>query len=309
MKERLLLVLNPVAGGGASTEAVLEVVRQLREQGHPIDVEATSEVGQARRIAASRAADYDRVAACGGDGTISEVAAGLLDSGAGKPLVVVPAGTANDFAAAIGAGALPEEALRLAFEGRLAPLDVGFAGETPFVNAASAGVAAEISEGASAELKAAIGPLAYLASGLSRLGSLHGFEGAIEGAEGRYEGPVLFFAVANGQTVGGGTRVAPEALVDDGLLDLVILPALPASSLIGALRALRAGTQHPGLVRMRGERFSMEADREVTITCDGEPVRSSAIDFHVAPGALSLVVHGPAPARRWSGEVAQGESR
>ncbi len=294
---RLLLIVNPAAGGGAGTEALLEVVRELRERGAVIDVQPTSEAGHARRIAADLAGSYDRVAACGGDGTISEVAAGILESASRPALVVVPAGTANDFAAAVGAGALPEEALRLAFEGREAPLDVGFAGDTPVINAASAGVAAEISEGASSELKAAIGPLAYVASGLSRLGSLHGFEARIEGNEGVFEGPLLFFAVANGQTVGGGTRIAPAARVDDGLLDLVVLPALPPATLFGALRALRTGGEHPALVRMRGTHFAFEAAEELAVTCDGEPLRTRGLAFRVEPGALSLVVHGPAPAR------------
>jgi len=295
----LLLLVNPAAGGGASTERVLAAAAELREAGHRVEVRQTTERGEARRIAAREAAGFDRVAACGGDGTISEVAAGLLDAGASTPLVVVPAGTANDFAAAVGAGASAAEAVRLSLAGEVAPLDVGFAGDVPFVNAASGGVAAEISESISPERKAALGPLAYVATGLAKLGSLRGFEARIEGEVGRFEGPLLFFAVANGQTVGGGSRVAPEALVDDGQLDLVILPALPPASLLGALRALRVGAEHPGLVRMRGPHFAFEADEEVTVTCDGEPLRAAALAFHVVPAALSLVVHGPAPARSW----------
>lgn len=308
---RLLLVVNPAAGGGTSADALSGAVRQLREAGHVVEVRATSEPGEARRIAAAEAAAFDRVAACGGDGTISEVAAGLLESGARRPLVVVPAGTGNDFATAVGAGVLPEEALRLAFDGYEAPLDVGFAGAAPFVNAATAGVAAEISESASAELKAALGPLAYLASGLARLGSLHGFEARLQGDEGVFEGPLLFFAVANGQTVGGGTRVAPNARVDDGLLDLVILPALPPATLLGALRALRVGGEHAGLVRMRGRRFSFETADEIAISCDGEPLRAHALEFRVEPAAIALVVHGPAPARSDAtpGNVGRGEMR
>lgn len=306
---RLLLVLNPAAGGGASTEAILGAVRELREAGHTVEVATTTEPGQARRIAARRAADFERVAACGGDGTISEVAAGILDAGVRRPLVVVPGGTANDFASAVGAGALPEEAIRLSMTGAEVPLDVGFAGDAPFVNAASGGFAAEVSEGASPELKAALGPLAYLASGLAHVASVRGFDARFSGPEGVFEGPTFFFAVANGQTVGGGSRVAPGALVDDGLLDLVILPAVPAATTLGALRALRAGSEHPALVRMRGRSFDFEAEHEVAITCDGEAIRAAALRFRVEPGALSLVVHGPAPARSVPTEEALHETR
>ena len=305
----LLVLVNPAAGGGGSTEPILEAAAELRAEGHLVEVRQTTAQGEARLIAAREAASFDRVAACGGDGTISEVVAGLLDAGVRRPLGVVPAGTANDFAAAVGAGASAAEALRLAFSGSEAPLDVGFAGDVPFVNAASGGVAAEISESISAEMKAALGPLAYVASGIAKLGSLRGFEARLEGESGRFEGPILFFAVANGQTVGGGTRVAPGALVDDGLLDVVILPALPAASLLGAMRALRTGGEHQGLVRLRGTRFVLTADEEVTVTCDGEPLRAASLSFHVAPAALSLVVHGPAPARRWQPEERSGESR
>lgn len=294
--DRLLLILNPAAGGGASTSAILEAVRQLRRAGHVVAIHSTGQAGEARRIAAELGSRFDRVAACGGDGTISEVVAGLVDGGVRRPLVVIPAGTANDFANVIGAGGLPEEALLGAFTGALAPLDVGFAGDIPFVNAVSGGAAAELSGTASQEWKATLGPLAYLAKGLAHLPSLRSFDGRVQGGEGIYEGPIFFLAIANGQQVGGGTRIAPDARVDDGLLDAVVLPALPVPSMLGALRALRSGDHHPDLVRMRGERFSFQAEREVAFTVDGEALEASELEFRVVPGAVSLVVHGPAPA-------------
>lgn len=294
-REKLLVVMNPAAGGGTHTGEVLEAVRALRAAGHAVDVRATSAPGEARRLVADLAPTYARVAACGGDGTVSEVAAGLLDSGAAVPLVVVPSGTGNDFARAVGA-LPPGDAMRAALGGTIAAIDVGFAGERPFLNAVSGGAAAEISSSVTPERKASLGPLAYLASGLGRLARVRGFEARLEGDGGIHEGQMLFFAVANGQSVGGGTRIAPEARADDGLLDAVVLPAVPATSLLGALRALRAGTDHPALVRMRGERFVFEAEREVALTCDGEAMAARAIAFRVAPGALSVVVHGEAPA-------------
>lgn len=294
---RLLLICNPEAGGGSAAAPVGAAIEALRLRGIEVEVRTTRAAGDARRIARRMAAGYDRIAACGGDGTVSEVAAGIWQSGAARPLVVVPCGTANDFATAVGAGSDPAEALRLSFEGRIAPLDLAFANEIPFVNATSVGAAAEISAAAGPEWKAALGPLAYLAAGLARVGSLRGFEATLRGPRGGFEGRLLYLAVANGQAVGGGTRIAPAARVDDGLLDITVLPAQPPASLLGALRALRTGADHPGLLRMRGTRFDLESADELALTRDGEAARASRIRFRIEPAALRLVVHGPAPAR------------
>lgn len=296
---RLLLVENPAAGGGAAADAIQAGVEQLRLQGHQVEVLTTTGPGVARIAVALRSSEFDRVGACGGDGTLSEVADGMRLSGSGRPLVLVPSGTANDLISALMPGMTPADALRLAFSGAVAPLDLGFAGSLPFLNGVSAGFAAEASESASAELKAWLGPLAYLASGLAHLGSASAFHAIFEGGGKTWEGDALFFAVANGPTMGGGSRVAPHASVSDGLLDLVVLPSLGPVRLPGALRALRVGTEHPDLVYWQAPSFQFAADREVALNRDGEAFRASSLLFRVEAGALSYVHH---PAFRGEGD-------
>lgn len=294
---RLLLIQNPVAGGGRIGEAVEAGVASLRERGHSVEILTTTHSGEARELARRLAGDFDRLAAAGGDGTLSEVAAGLWESGHRTPLVVVPAGTANDFAASVLPETTLETALERAFVDPTVPLDLGWAGDTLFVNGVSAGFAAEASEAASPELKALLGPLAYLASGVARLGAARSFHLEVEGGGEAWQGDAIFFAVNNGPSLGGGSRVAPIARVDDGLLDLTVLPALPPAQIPGALLALRNGTEHPALLRRRAAAFSFRADRELSLGCDGEPLRADSLVFRVEPAALSLVVHGHSVAR------------
>lgn len=293
---RLLLIQNPVAGGGKGAGAIRREIRDLRRQGHFVEVVTTTRSGEARILARGLVSRFDRIAAVGGDGTVSEVAAGLFESGFRRPLIVVPTGTANDFATSALHGETVEQALQEAFTAPAIPIDLGFAGETPFVNGVSAGFAAEASEAASPELKARLGPLAYLASGVVHLGAARVFHLRVEGGGDPWEGDALYFTVANGPTVGGGSRVAPIARVDDGLLDLTVLPVLPPAQLPGALLALRNGTEHPALVRRQAPSFGFSSDRLLALACDGEILRADSLSFRVEPAALWVGVHRPSAA-------------
>lgn len=289
---RVLVLANPAAGAQLETDAFARVAEDLARAGHVVQVEETAQAGHARELARELASGFDRVVACGGDGTVSEVARGIIAAGATTPLAIAPAGTGNDLATALGIELPPDQAIRLAIEGRVVRVDVGLADEQPFVNAASIGPWAEIASGVRAGVKAALGPLSYLAAGL-KPGAMRPFPARLSGAGAEIEGDMLYVAVANGPSVGGGSLVAPDARLDDGELDAVVLPALPAGELLAAARALRSGTPHDALVRIRAADLSLESDEELTLTCDGEPQRKRGVHFRVLPLALAIVVPGP----------------
>jgi lipid kinase YegS len=160
------LILN---GKKADRPDVRAAVAAIRAAGHPLEVRVTWERGDAARLVAEAVADgVTRVIAGGGDGSVNEVAAGLvaIEPARRPDLGILPLGTANDFATACGIPSDPVAALQLAVEGRAVPADVGRCNEAVFVNVASGGFGAEITADTPVALKNFLGGGAYTLMGL-----------------------------------------------------------------------------------------------------------------------------------------------
>src|SRR5262249_36601227 len=172
---KVQLILNGKAPGNDALRAA--IIRQ-REVGHRIEVRVTSKKGDARRFV-SEAGKVDVLIAAGGDGTLNEVAHGLMDFSIDtRPaLGVVPLGTANDFAAGCGIPRDPEKALALCMEGEALPIDVGKANDHCFLNVASIGFGAEATATTSPELKRLLGPVAYAVMGAVFAINVHQYHG------------------------------------------------------------------------------------------------------------------------------------
>lgn len=276
---RTLFVENPNAGGGNTPSLDL-----------PDHVDR-SQPANARTFVRRVADRFDRVVCLGGDGTVSAVARGLVESGAGTSMGLVPGGTGNDFAAALGVPEDPQEALRVALSRRTRAIDLGEVNGRVFVNAVTVGPAAELSHSTGKLAKAMLGRLAYVFEALRHPGRLQPFD-ALLAADGKHlEGSFVFIAVANGRRVGGGSHIAPRSRLNDGHLDLVLLPTASAAKLAGAIRALRNGDEHPLLMRARIRTLEITLRTpEVAVSRDGEPMRARRMRFQVLRRALRIAV-------------------
>jgi YegS/Rv2252/BmrU family lipid kinase len=225
---RALVVLNPAAHHGA-TAALAAPMRELIGTGLPWTLAVTTSASEATRIVAACSDDVEVVLAVGGDGTVNEVVNGLMQRPAHlRPaLAMVPAGSGNDFPRLMGVPRGLSAAVIGVATGRRRRLDVGRCNGRWFVNAVSLGLDAQVNARA-VEVKARTGraglPL-YLSSLMHVLfRELTVYELALsqDGASPRRTTSMLV-AACNGQTYGGGFRVAPDAAPDDGLLDTVVL--------------------------------------------------------------------------------------
>jgi lipid kinase YegS len=289
----LRIVLN---GRHAADADVRRAVGALREEGHAVDVRVTWEEGDAFRLAREAAGGWaDTIVAGGGDGTINEVVSGILGAGRSPvripSLGVLPLGTANDFARACGIPLEPLPALRLIAARPPVPVDVGRVGTRPFLNMATGGFGTEITTETPEELKSILGGAAYLLTGLTRFTAVRGVAGRSRGPGFRWEGSFLVLAVGNGRQAGGGYMLCPDALLDDGLLDVAILPGVPEGEIGNALRAV-LGQGLPALgdavVRTRTPWLEIESPSELNINLDGEAVVGTSFRFEVQPGVLRL---------------------
>ena len=293
----LLLVLN---GKAAVDDAVRSAVAAARYAGNRVDVRVTWEAGDAERYVAEAIADgVDVVIAGGGDGTLSEVATTLAhrdESAEALPaLALLPLGTANDFASACGIPADPEAALRLVRDGAAVPMDLlklDANGQAHWAaNLASGGFGTEVTTETHEGLKKLLGGLAYVVTGLSKLGRIEPQRARLRGPGFAWEGEFIALGIGNGRQAGGGQALCPEALIDDGLLDVTVVPPLQGELLATVGTALAAGKDAAldGVaVRRQLSRIEIEAPQPLTLNLDGEPVQAMAFRIQCMPKRLRM---------------------
>lgn len=275
----IALIANPKSGSGEGAR----VGGLLRSHGAEL---LEFDLGDEEKAAASEA---DRVVIAGGDGSIAPAA--LAAGKAGKPLAVIPVGTANDFARATDLPSDVEEASELAATGeRTRALDVGHIGDRPFVNVASAGlppVAAREAEG----MKKALGPLAY-AVGAVRAGlSASPLECSVScDEETLHDGGAWQVTVACSGAFGGGSSV--EADPRDGKLDVVVIPAGSRFALAWRAYGLRSGRidRQREVEAHRCSHATLHAPASTVLNVDGDLAKLGEGKFTITQHAFELVV-------------------
>jgi len=303
---RWRLILN---GKSAGDDDLREAVRSMREEGIALDVRVTWEDGDAERYVDEAIADgVATVIAAGGDGTLSEVATTLAHrdepADALPSLGLVPLGTANDFAAAAG---IPDEALpalQLVRGVAAMPLDLlridAEDGAHWCANLASGGFGTEVTVETDEGLKKMLGGLAYLITGVARLGRIEPMSARVRGPDFAWQGDFIALGIGNGRQAGGGQALCPDALVDDGLLDLTIVPEL-SGEVAATVGTLVKDGKHAALdrvaTRARLPWVELEADQPMTLNLDGEPVKSRRFRIDCVPGRVRMHLPVACPLR------------
>ena len=292
--------LRPILNGkSAGQPRVREAVKAVRADGHRVEVRVTWEAGDVERMTAEALADaasghLDTIVAGGGDGTINGVFGAVASSPSPKlcTLGILPLGTASDFAHAAGLPVADLTAcLRIAADGPARDMDIGVLDGRPFINLLSGGFGSRVTVETDPELKRRLGGLAYVLTGLARLKDLTASRGRFRAENFEWEGPFLAIAIGNGRQAGGGIALCPDALVNDGKLDLMILPDLAVAQRDDVLgQLLRDGAMGIGALQhtARSAWIEYESDEELHINLDGEPMRSRKFRVECRPGALSV---------------------
>lgn len=275
-------------GKQALNEDVRAAVEQRRALGWELAVRLTWEGGDAQRLVREAlAAGYTHVIAGGGDGTLRDVCEAMAQADTEASLVLLPLGTANDFARAAGVPLAPDEALAL-LDAPAHAIDLGEVDGQVFLNMATGGFGSQVTANTSEDLKKVLGGAAYLFTGLSRFSELHAAYAELVGPDFHWKGDLLALGIGNGRQAGGGQALCPDALADDGLLDISILPA--PQEVVGTLKNLMAGGW--GLdnlfVRERLPWVEIKTSEGLSINLDGEPLEGNSLRFSVRKGALKI---------------------
>jgi len=299
------LILNGKSAGRADVRAA---VHAIRAKGHPVSVQVTWEAGDAARFACDAAQqNVDVVVAGGGDGTVNEVVSALcqVDPVSLTALGVLPLGTANDFAHGCGIPCDdPAAALQLCATGTARNIDVGVCNGRHFVNVASGGFGAEVTATTPPKMKQALGGAAYSLMGLITALKLTPYRGTLSSPAGTFAGEMLLLAVCNGRQAGGGYVVGPQARLDDGLLDVLVVPNVSVDAWGQVLHDLLNLDQQPGERVQYWQVPSLEitAERPLYINLDGEPLLDSHFQFQVLPKRLSAILPPALPPSPLVGE-------
>ena len=309
-----LVIVNPASADGATRENWPKIASGLRTHFGPFAVELTKSVGHARTLSAEAASKGTKlIIACGGDGTISEVANGIIDSGTESELGILPAGTGSDFRRSIGVSNHVAEAARALRSGRTKIIDavrVAFINkvgerETRYsINVASFGMSTEVLDrAASGEAKKWVpaftprkvtSKLSYAAATVQTTFTASPAEVFLQIDDGQQRRlRVAELCVANARYYGGAMKIAPDAKLDDGYFDVVM---------IGDATSLRLLTNAPRLYF--GAHLSMSEvthvlakqviarpankDKEVRVELDGEVVGRLPSTFEIVPRALRV---------------------
>ena len=222
--KRARIIYNPTSGREIFKRKLPDVLEKLEKAGYETSTHATSGIGDAI-LAAKIACDkkYDLVIAAGGDGTLNEVVSGLAEEPFRPKLGLIPVGTTNDFARALHIPFTIEEAVDIMINGDTIPLDIGKVNEKYFVNIAAGGMLTELTYEVPSKLKTVLGQLAYYIQGVEMIPSVKATYVRMEMDDEIFEGEIMMFLLSNSNSVGGFEKLAPNASVNDGYFDLLIL--------------------------------------------------------------------------------------
>jgi YegS/Rv2252/BmrU family lipid kinase len=289
------LIVNPSAGGGRAARALPSVEARLRGLGIELEVDATRDIDHARALAVAAARSGRTVVTLSGDGMLGAVA-GALREVPGAVVGVLPGGRGNDFARVVGIPLDPEAACDVIAHGVARPIDLGLAGEHPYIGIASVGFDSEANRIAN-KAPARLGALVYLYGALGALVTWKaaGFTLDVDGERRTFSGWSV--GACNSKAYGGGMYAAPDAELDDGQLDVVYMEHTSKARFVGRVLPKVFKGEHvnePSVHVLRGAEVRIDADRPFMVYADGDPVGELPMTFRALPAALQVLLPEPA---------------
>lgn len=287
------VIINPKAGSVGDLAAFLKRIDRLK----PALRYITQKSGHAKKFAAEairKGCDY--IIAAGGDGTLNEVVNGMARRTKNVRLGLLPLGTGNDFARCLNLSADLEENIDILRAGQTRPIDIVRVKSDRsryFINVSAGGFSGLVNEKLTPSIKKTWGPLAYVRGAAAAIPDLRAYRTKIRFGPKEILALDLYnVVIANGRYVAGGLPIAPEADPGDGLLDVVLIPQLPAAEIAFLTARILLG-QHLGsdsIVFRQVPKISIRSKPGMWFNVDGELVGNEPAVFEVIPRALQFVV-------------------
>ncbi|MDX1660703.1 MAG: diacylglycerol kinase family lipid kinase [Gemmatimonadota bacterium] len=289
----MMVIANPRAGRGRGLRNLERLREAIRRRGVDLDVVETHRPGHATEVAREAAERGDpRIAVLGGDGTISEVVNGLLESE--TALGILPMGTGNDVARSLAIPRDLDRAIDLAVHGQPRAIDVGRERDRAFVSVLGVGFPSIVAAEANS-IGWLRGSPAFFVAVYKALHRLRAIPFRIELDGEVMEMRCVAVLIQNTPYTGGGLQMAPEAVVDDGILDVVIVEEIGRLDLmVNFPRVYRGGHfAHPSFTAHTAREVRVESGEELTKMFDGDLCGTTPVEAEVVPGGVNLVLPPP----------------
>lgn len=271
--KKMLFIYNPKSGKGLIRNNLSAIVEIFSGAGYDVTVYPTKTPRDGCRVVEMRAGEFDMIACSGGDGTLDEAVTGVMNSGFGRPIGYIPAGSTNDFANSLGIPKAMDQAARLIVNGEPFACDIGKFNESYFVYVAAFGFLTDVSYQTNQELKNVLGHGAYLLEGMKRMGSWKKHFLRVESNEFIDEGDFVFGMITNSNSVGGIKGLAGRNIeLNDGLFEVMLVRApqtlIDWQEIIAAI--LIQDESNRNVVRFKTKRLKVTSKEQIAWTLDGE---------------------------------------
>lgn len=284
-------IVNPIAGGGRARALMPKIQAIFNDAGAEFDVYTTNGPEDAIEAAADAAAKgFDIVVAVGGDGTVNEVLNGIAETGAA--LATVHGGKGNDFATAINIPGSIEEACASLLKAEMKQIDLGRVMDRYFINSVGVGFDAAVALRVNNGVKFFKGVSAYIYAFFEMLTSYEPVEMEIDLGDGPVSDLPLLVAVGIGQSYGGGMKIVPDAIMDDGLFDVCIMEVMKRPSLIYHFPRVFSGTlkniKQAHMYRTPEVKLKLSEPRPMHL--EGEILFGDYMHFTLQPKAMKVLI-------------------
>lgn len=274
--QKLLLIYNPTSGKGRVRSSLATVVDSFTKRGWLVTAYPTQSRGDATRVARELGGQFDRVVCSGGDGTLSETVAGLMELEHPPVLGFLPAGSTNDCGVSLNLPADPAKAAAMAAgDGVPQPWDVGLFNHAPFVYVAAFGAFTQVSYATPQDLKNALGHLAYVVAGIASIPTITPYHMRVEFDGHVIEDDFYYGMVCNTYSIGGMKKIVTDKVdLADGLFEVILVKKpLSVEEVTGALQNLlfpSEPNQRSAVLSFHASNLTFTCDQSIPWTLDGE---------------------------------------
>lgn len=291
--KKVKVIYNPSSGRQVIQRRIDEICKILLDNGYIVGKFATKEKNDAMQEAIRCCKeDWDIIVACGGDGTVNEVATGIIIGGRKIPVAILAAGTVNDFANYMGLPKGSKEFCDMIMDENTIDVDLGKWEDKYFVNVAAGGFLTNVAHQVPTESKNALGRMAYYLEGLKEIPKqmFNGINVKISSEEYTSEEEIFLFLVSNSSSIGGFKMLAPKAQVGDGLLDCIIIRKSEIQDIVSIFINILTGehVNHPNVEYFKTRKITIESNEKVQVDIDGEYGGTLPATFEVVPRSFKI---------------------
>lgn len=288
--KKVRFIYNPFSGENTILSEIDKVISTHQEKGYqvmPYRIQKGKAVAEALDIIDD---EFEYILIAGGDGTVDSVVNAMMKKNINLPIAILPVGTANDFGKFINLPNDVEEACNKILSSEPIPVDIGKINDKYFINVASFGLFTDISQKTDDGLKNTIGRLAYYIKGIEEIPNFRKLKVKINSKEVEYDGEMYLALIFNGETA-GNLKLATQAVVDDGLLDVIIIKAVALYEIVPLFFKILRGEHLDSnkVIYFKTDNVTIETDEDIVTDIDGERGPDFPLNVQCVKGGVKIL--------------------